>query len=246
MNIIITPEHLDILLELESESIKNTLHHLQGEVKDTTDTYKALSQAEKIVFRMINKESKGHEEKKRRISDRNRRNVAARWENTTVYKGTPTNTNQKDSVKRKESKKDLSPVCIVFDEYTRVAKAVGLTNNSLTDSRKRKLTLRIDDCGGAEEFIKAIHVVETDSFYQGDNSHGWKVDLDWLCKPDKAIGLIEKYQPTINVPSPLSGASMEDKGAIEDLKGAYRAARERGDFQAMSDLGKQLEGFRNA
>lgn len=61
--------------------------------------------------------------------------------------------------------------------------------NKLTDSRKRKLTLRIKEYG-EDAIIKAIDIAAENSFLTGHNNKNWKMDLDWLISNDNNISKI--------------------------------------------------------
>lgn len=61
--------------------------------------------------------------------------------------------------------------------------------NKLTDSRKKKLSLRIKEYG-EENIIKAIDIAAESNFLTGYNKRNWKMDLDWLISNDNNISKI--------------------------------------------------------
>lgn len=58
--------------------------------------------------------------------------------------------------------------------------------NKLTDSRRKKLLLRIEE-QGEENIIKAIDMASESDFLKGKNDKGWKMDFDWLIANDTNI-----------------------------------------------------------
>lgn len=58
--------------------------------------------------------------------------------------------------------------------------------NKLTDSRRKKLVLRVGE-QGEENIIKAIDIAAESDFLKGKNDRGWKMDFDWLIANDTNI-----------------------------------------------------------
>ncbi len=58
--------------------------------------------------------------------------------------------------------------------------------NKLTDSRRKKLLLRIEE-QGEDNIIKAIDIASESDFLKGKNDRGWKMDFDWLIANDTNI-----------------------------------------------------------
>ena len=54
----------------------------------------------------------------------------------------------------------------------------------LTDARKTKLSARVKDCGGFEEFLGQMEAaLANSSFLRGDSSKGWRSDFDFFLQP---------------------------------------------------------------
>ena len=71
----------------------------------------------------------------------------------------------------------------------------GCKIRKLTDNRKKKILLRIEECGGKQEFFDLIHKMWNIDFFHGNNNRGWTGSLDWLIKnEDNIVKLAEdKY-----------------------------------------------------
>lgn len=142
--------------------------------------------------------------------------------------------------KKENSLKEKSDIQLAYEAYLEFAKQFSLPLPSLTLSRKNRLALRLSDLGGLQALENVLDFLRSNDFYNGKkNPSGWKVSLDWLLKPDRALELLEQYQHTKKTKQPLWRASKEEIEPIQSLVHSYAAARRAQDFPEMKRL--QLE-----
>lgn len=125
-----------------------------------------------------------------------------------------------------------------------IAEAIGAYNGmaathswpaceKLTDARRKKLTARLNDCGGLEGWIIALEKAAASDFLCGriqrDDKHvNWKLDIDFLLQDSSFTKLMEgKYDN--RKPSPNGPGTSIGKGSsppVEDRRAAIvRGAR---------------------
>lgn len=62
----------------------------------------------------------------------------------------------------------------------------------MTDERKTKLTARVKDCGGLNEFLGQMEAaLANSSFLRGDNNHAWKADFDFFLQKSSWQKVVE-------------------------------------------------------
>ncbi|MDZ5448616.1 hypothetical protein [Labrys sp. ZIDIC5] len=77
-------------------------------------------------------------------------------------------------------------------EYTRIAEKAGWPKpQKLTDERKRKLKLRLEEAGGLQGWIAAIERAARSPLMRGENDRGWRASIDFFLKPSSFLRLIE-------------------------------------------------------
>ena len=109
--------------------------------------------------------------------------------NTNIIKQ-DNNTSKGELEKRRDSFR------IITDKFNEAATEYDLNKIiKLSDKRKAKLKVRIDELG-EDKIIEAIDKIKESSFLQGENDRHWKVDFDWLIANDTNIlkVLEDKYK----------------------------------------------------
>lgn len=99
--------------------------------------------------------------------------------------------------KNKERKKeeDIGDLDLAVLEFNTLADEIGLSKvQRMTDSRKKSLMCRLDECGGIEGWRVALSIVRESPFLRGDNDRGWKADFDFMVKQSSFVKIMEgKY-----------------------------------------------------
>lgn len=76
----------------------------------------------------------------------------------------------------------VDEVKVAFEKYNQAAGLLGLpTAGKLTPQRRQKIGIRLRD-GGMPAWEKALSAIGASAFLQGENTHGWRADLDFICQ----------------------------------------------------------------
>lgn len=79
-----------------------------------------------------------------------------------------------------------------IEMYNETAILIGLPKAQLiSETRKKKLKLRLEECGGLEGWRAALDKVKTIPGLQGNNDRGWRADLDFLLQAKSFTKLME-------------------------------------------------------
>jgi len=94
----------------------------------------------------------------------------------------------------------LDPVKAAFDLYNETAKKLELpVAKSLTDDRKKKLRVRLEDDQDLTNWKTALANIARSPFLTGKNDRGWKASLDFLLQPSSYSKVLEGvYSGKIN------------------------------------------------
>lgn len=78
-----------------------------------------------------------------------------------------------------------------FSLYNQTAQKIGLPlARELTDTRKKKLQVRLQECGGLSGWQKALEKIEASDFCRGMKTD-FRADLDFLLKQQSFLRLLE-------------------------------------------------------
>ena len=83
---------------------------------------------------------------------------------------------------------------IAFGEFVAMAVELGLSQpRDCTSKRLSSINARLSNHGGLEAWREALSEIRASSLLQGRNGDDrqWRVDLDWLTKPDNFVKVIE-------------------------------------------------------
>lgn len=79
-----------------------------------------------------------------------------------------------------------------FELYNETAKKTGIKSAQvLSDTRKRNIKARLDECGGMDGWHIAMQNIEDSAFLRGDNDRGWVASLDFVITKSKFIKIME-------------------------------------------------------
>lgn len=88
--------------------------------------------------------------------------------------------------------------------YNVVAGRCGLARaQRLTEPRRKKLVLRLAECGGLAGWGEALKVLEANAFLKGDNDRGWRADFDFLLQQSSFTKIMEGSYGRATRSSPL-------------------------------------------
>ena len=112
---------------------------------------------------------------------------------------TDTNKNVKNVKNEKEIYKsnDLVEMQNIYDLFIKLFEK-NPNNYKLTDKRKLKIKQRLKDAG-SEMLTKAIKNTAESDFYRGDNSRGWKADLDFITRSYEQVERLSQLNETNKV-----------------------------------------------
>jgi uncharacterized protein YdaU (DUF1376 family) len=76
--------------------------------------------------------------------------------------------------------------------WNETAKSLGLPQcQKLTDARRSRLRKRLSDCGGVEGWRVAMSKVADAAWMHGENSRGWKANIDFVLQESSFTKLME-------------------------------------------------------
>lgn len=111
---------------------------------------------------------------------------------------------------RKNATENNTSINIILEYFLRTN--VFSKVNKLTDSRRKKLLLRIEE-QGEENIKKAIDIAANSAFLTGKNDRNWKMDFDWLIANDTNIVKILEGK--------YSNKQETKKESVEDMYGSF-------------------------
>jgi len=81
---------------------------------------------------------------------------------------------------------------LAFDAFNDLAAEIGLPKaQALTTGRRKKITARLDECGGLIGWQDALAKIRGSPFLRGDNDRGWRADLDFILQASSFTKLME-------------------------------------------------------
>lgn len=88
----------------------------------------------------------------------------------------------------------------------------------LTDPRRAKLRLRLDEAGGLDGWRAALAKIATEPWLRGDNDRGWKADFDFLIQASSFTKLMEgSYDRKLNPAVPSKPGKPTAAERLRDL-----------------------------
>lgn len=103
-----------------------------------------------------------------------------------------TQTQTQTQTHKKKKNSVASPPCPFFEIWN--ANCGSLPRCSETASRLPKAKKRLDDNPDPEYWAEIVRRAAASQFCQGNNDRGWRMDIDFLLKPDTHIKIMEgKY-----------------------------------------------------
>jgi uncharacterized protein YdaU (DUF1376 family) len=164
---------------------------LLGNFRATSEILEALARAE--VWSQLGR-TKGYKsgDARRKIKDLSEPNDEPTVE-PNANRGRDTTT----TTTRRPSKEGLpDPSQKAFEMWNEmVSKTTGFSQAQvLSETRKVKLRLRVEELGGFDGWGAALAKVAASSYCRGDNDRGWIADLDFMLQQSSLIRLMEgKY-----------------------------------------------------
>lgn len=168
------------------------------------DSYLVQSRCDIEIKSIIERREKNRQNAKSKYKENNDivSATAERSDSETEANALPTNNQQpitnnkskdKDTpIPPKSEKHDLNEAVMLYNE---LAKETGLpTCQKLSETRRKHLTARLNDCGGMDGWREALTRVRASEGLLGGNSRGWKADFDFLVRESSFIKIMEgKY-----------------------------------------------------
>ncbi len=91
-----------------------------------------------------------------------------------------------------ESHSSDDETSLAVEAYNDVARRKGLAIcKKVTPDRRRKLKLRLKECGGICEWNKALELMVLSKWLMGENRRGWRVSIDFLLRPGRVARIVE-------------------------------------------------------
>ena len=126
---------------------------------------------------------------------------------------------------KRESDASLSLSVEVFNAWNETAKATDGLPACLvmSDSRRRKLAVRVKDPFFSANWKASLEKVSKSAFCLGCSERGWRASLDWFIQPDTTAKIMEgKYDTNPNIQNrsqPRSRFADRNKGTLNEGQG---------------------------
>ena len=99
--------------------------------------------------------------------------------------------NCKANVSPLEEEGEEDKIRIDIDKYIEKWNSLGLNSVlSIKKNRLKSLKARIEEYG-EDNIIKAMDNISKSNFLKGENDRGWRIDIDWLLKPNNFPKVLE-------------------------------------------------------
>jgi hypothetical protein len=102
---------------------------------------------------------------------------------------------------------------MAFSLFNDTARRTGIPlAQSLHETRKKKLKLRLRDCGGLEGWKAALEKIEQSAFMRGANDRGWRADFDFILQEKSFTRLLEGFYDNQPTKGKQHGKSIAEQG----------------------------------